>query len=125
MRSALSTLRRRHYTNRSLDELGVEAVDSVTQASGLDPAATFGRNSLIEELHRAIHESLTERQRTAILGELNGVPSSVLAEQLGTNANAFYKLHHDARKKLKRVLNEAGFRDEDVRLEITVTSKAS
>jgi len=65
-------------------------------------------------LQLAITDTLTERQRTAVLGELTGVPSDVLAERLGVNRNALYKLHHDARKKLKAVILAAGFTERDV-----------
>ena len=78
---------------------------------------------LLEALHRAIRNSLTERQRTVILGELAGVPSGVLVERLETNSNALYKLHHDARKKLKRALNDVGYSDEDVRQELLAASE--
>jgi RNA polymerase sigma-70 factor (ECF subfamily) len=65
-------------------------------------------------LQRAIHRDLSDRQRRAVLGELHGVPSEALAEQLGVSRNAFYKLHHDARKKLKSAILAAGFSAQDV-----------
>ena len=51
----------------------------------------------------------------AILGELAGMPCARLAEELGTNPNALYKLHHDARKRLRQALLDRGFGEEDVR----------
>ena len=40
---------------------------------------------------------------------MNGVPIDVLADRLDTNRNALYKTLHDARRKLRRRLDEAGF----------------
>ena len=39
---------------------------------------------------------------------LNGVPIDVLAERLGTTRGALYKTLHDARRKLRAHLEEAG-----------------
>jgi RNA polymerase sigma-70 factor, ECF subfamily len=39
---------------------------------------------------------------------LNDVPLDVLAERLGTTRGALYKTLHDARRKLRRHLEEAG-----------------
>jgi RNA polymerase sigma-70 factor, ECF subfamily len=39
---------------------------------------------------------------------LQGVPLDILAEQLGTNRNALYKLLHDARRKLRAHLEDEG-----------------
>ena len=42
------------------------------------------------------------------------MPQGEIADQLGSNRNAIYKLTHDARKKLKKSLEEAGYTAEDV-----------
>ena len=47
--------------------------------------------------------------------ELAGMPTEVLAEQLGTNPNALYKLVHDARRRLRAALERDGFSAHDVR----------
>ena len=125
LRTAFSALRRRRHGDRSLEELelGVLKHSQSTPLVASDPARVAERGDLLGALHRAIHGQLTSRQRTAILGELSGVPTTVLAERLGTSSNAFYKLHHDARKKLRRALNDAGFSDEDVREELMEATK--
>ena len=125
VRVALSSLRRRRYQHRPLEELELGTVKPATGAVSVDhdPGLAFDRRMLLEALHRAIDEALTERQRAVILGELAGVPSGVLVERLGTNPNALYKLHHDARKKLSRALNDAGYSDEDVRQELLMASE--
>ena len=76
-------------------------------------------------LHRAVREELTERQRTAVLGELEGVPSEELAIRLGISRNALYKLHHDARRKLRRAILAAGITEADVRIELREASEES
>jgi len=40
---------------------------------------------------------------------LEGVPIDVLAERLGSNRNALYKMLHDARRRLREHVAEAGF----------------
>ena len=54
-------------------------------------------------------------QRVAVVGELRGLPTSEIAARLGTNRNALYKLHHDARRKLRDGLVAAGYGAADVR----------
>ena len=39
---------------------------------------------------------------------VNGVPIDVLAERLNTTRGALYKTLHDARRKLRRQLTDAG-----------------
>ncbi len=125
VRVALSSLRRRSYQHRPLEDLDLGTVTPAAGAYsvGRDPGHAIDRRTLLETLHRAINDTLTERQRIVILGELGGVPSRVLVERLGTNANALYKLHHDARKKLRRALNDAGYSDENVRHELLMASE--
>lgn len=117
LRVAYTALRRRRWGERSLNDLGL-AVDSqvsTLSASSADPTDPTSRNDLLNALREAIDRDLTPRQRTAVLGELAGMPTAVLAEQLDTNTNALYKLHHDARLRLKAKLEERGFSEADVR----------
>ncbi len=121
LRVAYTTLRKRRSAHVSLEDL--EGFEAQAAVSTLTPRPVRAdrqteRNDLLAALRRAIDEQLTRRQRTAILAELRGVSSERLAELLGTNRNALYKLYHDARKSLRRALNDAGFSDEDVRREL-------
>ena len=124
IRTAFGTFRRRRYQHQPLEDLELGLAEPVAGLSSLggDPGQFLDRALLVEALRRAINDALTEKQRTVILGELAEISTDVLAERLGTNPNALYKLHHDARKKLKRALNDAGYNDEDVRLELLETS---
>ena len=64
---------------------------------------------------RVIDEELSERQQTALVAELRGMPQEEIGRRLGINRNAVYKLGHDARKKLKRGLEASGFDAEQIR----------
>jgi RNA polymerase sigma-70 factor, ECF subfamily len=72
------------------------------------PEGRLGRIRLLEVLQRTFMTELTARQRQVILAELRDMPQEELCRHLGTNRNALYKLGHDARKSLRRGLEEAG-----------------
>ena len=123
MRVAFIELRRKHWSNVSLDALrensnGVEDADP-----GLRPDEQSEQRGLYDFVHRAIAEQLTPRQRELLLGYLNGMPQDELARQLGLSRNAVYKLGHDARKALKSALEAEGFGVEHLR-ELIAVSKA-
>jgi RNA polymerase sigma-70 factor (ECF subfamily) len=127
VRVAFSELRRQRSRPLSLDTLA-EPLDRPFSepASAVEaPLHSLERNDLLESLRRAIQERLSARQRTAIFAELAGIPSSEIARQLNTNSNALYKLNHDARKKLKLALQEAGFDEQDVREALSGASRTA
>ena len=63
---------------------------------------------MMATLQRIIAEELTDRQRTAMMAVMQGgMPLQEVAQRMGTNRNALYKLLHDARQRLqKRMLQE-------------------
>jgi RNA polymerase sigma-70 factor (ECF subfamily) len=76
---------------------------------GLGPAAEAEQGELLVTLQEAIRDVLTPHQRRVLVAlALNGVPIDVLAERLGTTRGALYKTLHDARRKLRRHLDERG-----------------
>jgi len=78
-------------------------------SGGLEPDAAAEQGELLATLQRAIGEVLTPHQRSVLVGlALNGVPIDVLADRLGTTRGALYKTLHDARRKLRRHLDECG-----------------
>ena len=82
---------------------------SVFSSSGLEPDLEAEQSELLATLQRAISEVLTPHQRRVLIAlALNGVPIDVLADRLGTNRGALYKTLHDARRKLRRHLDECG-----------------
>ena len=114
--TALGALRSRGQRHVSLEVL--ESGSGVAEPHApkdSEPGRGVEREELLDALRRSIEEDLTERQRIVVLGLLSGVPTEALVGRLGTNANALYKLYFDARKNLKRALEQAGYGDEDVR----------
>jgi RNA polymerase sigma-70 factor, ECF subfamily len=78
-------------------------------SAGLEPDAAAEQTELLSTLQSAIAEVLTPHQRTVLVAlALNGVPIDVLADRLGTTRGALYKTLHDARRKLRRHLDECG-----------------
>jgi RNA polymerase sigma-70 factor (ECF subfamily) len=112
IRVALGELRRSRWKDVSLDELTIDPrlTPELTQSA----AAPHERQAIWETIQHAIQHELTHRQRAALLAELKGMPQAEIADRLGSNRNAVYKLTHDARKKLKRALEAAGYTAEDI-----------
>lgn len=100
-------LRKRSWQGR---ELPLEPESWTLFASGdLGPEAEAEQRAVFDALQRAVAEVLTPHQRRVLTAlALNGVPIDVLADRLNTNRNALYKTLHDARRKLRRYLDEAG-----------------
>ncbi|MFG0319968.1 MAG: RNA polymerase sigma factor [Planctomycetota bacterium JB042] len=117
LRVGFTALRRRSVRDRATDPFGaVERELSDLPAPASDrPDAVAARNDLHAALSRAIATRLTERQRLAVVAELRGVPTVEIADRLGTNPNALYKLTHDARVRLRRALLDAGFGADAIR----------
>jgi RNA polymerase sigma-70 factor (ECF subfamily) len=113
---AMSELRRRRWKDVSLDEVvaGADLPPGRAIDDGLGPHALSERKAILDAMHGVIRDGLTEKQRAALLAELRGMPQDEIARHLGSNRNALYKLTHDARKRLKRGLEAAGFTAEDV-----------
>ena len=116
IRNALSALRRKHWQDASLD-----AISSAKEGAAYEPAAPDhgggdleSRSVILIETHRILRAELTEKQRTVLLSELQGVPLSEIARVLGSKTNAVYKLGHDARQALKRGLVNAGYTTDDI-----------
>lgn len=110
-RVAFSELRKARYRDVPLDALAAGALP----APAATPPGDGERERVLALLRRLIATELTDRQRAVIDAELDGVPQAVIAERLGTNRNALYKLGHDARMKLKKGLTAAGLTAGDVR----------
>jgi len=73
------------------------------------PAGDAETGELIDAVGSAIADSLTAHQRSVLVAvTLNDVPIDVLAERLDTTRGALYKTLHDARRKLRARLVEAG-----------------
>ena len=83
---------------------------TVLSSAGLAPDAEAEQRELVATVQAAIDEVLTPHQRNVLVAlALNGVPIDVLAERLNTNRGALYKTLHDARRKLRKNLEDSGF----------------
>jgi RNA polymerase sigma-70 factor (ECF subfamily) len=113
---AMSELRRRRWKDVSLDEVaaggGLAPEGAIADDPGLD--AQSEREAILAAMGEVIRTGLTEKQRFALLAELRGMSQDEIARHLGSNRNAVYKLTHDARRRLKRGLESAGFTAEDI-----------
>ena len=118
VRTVLGEMRRKRWQDTSLDEIvaGSEFVPNqlVDKSTG-NPELEANQERILNVLHNVIEHELTEKQRDAIMAEyFQSVPVEGLLDKLDTNRNAAYKLLHDARKKLKKGLENAGIVPEDV-----------
>lgn len=97
-------VRRRAWADRQIP-LPAEALDRLADLTQ-DPAARAEERELLAHIGDAMTR-LTEHQRRVLVAlTLDGVPIDVLAERLSTNRNALYKTLHDARRRLRAVLDE-------------------
>lgn len=100
-------LRKRAWQGREVP-LEPEVWNSFS-SSALEPAAEAEQSEFLATLQQAIGEVLTPHQRSVLVAlALNGVPIDVLAEQLNTTRGALYKTLHDARRKLRKHLDNVG-----------------
>ena len=116
IRVAMSELRRHRWRDVSLDEVVEDTAPLSRFATdgGLGPDIQTEQNTILEKMQEVIDTQLTEKQRTALLAEMKGMPQEEIARHLGSNRNAVYKLTHDARKNLKQGLEAAGYYADDI-----------
>ncbi len=79
-----------------------------------DPEQVATQRTIMTDFRRFIDEELTDRQRRALLAALGGMPLEAVADRMGTNRNALYKLLHDGRKRLKRRMVAEGLSPQEV-----------
>ncbi len=116
VRIGISELRKAYYRHVSLDDdgrPGAVRVD-VPDADACSADVALARQGLFAQLQELIDVSLSERQRVALRGSLEGLSVEVLADRLGSNRNAIYKLLHDARLKLRTGLEARGVTADDI-----------
>lgn len=116
VRTAVTRMRKRDWQNVSLDSVTSDTIfdpQTVDVSAAID--RTNSRSRLLGKLMQLIDSELTAKQWTALTAELAGMPLPEIAEKLGSNTNSLYKMLHDARKKLRRGLEESGFTSDDVR----------
>jgi RNA polymerase sigma-70 factor (ECF subfamily) len=119
IRIALTDLRRKQWQDVSLENLlesdAGSAEEALLVARDASPERAAEQRDLLEQLSRILREELTPRQKTAIQAVMGGeVPLEVVAQRMGMERNALYKLLHDARLKLKRRLARDGLTPGDL-----------
>ena len=73
------------------------------------PDVETEQGELLMTLRDAIGRILTAQQRRVLIAlAIDGVAIDVLADRLDTTRGALYKTLHDARRKLRRHLEESG-----------------
>ena len=116
MRIAFDDLRHKRWRDVSFDAMLEGARSPLVFEPRVE--ATQERSAARERVLRALSEvvegKLTEKQRTVLTAELEGMPHAVIAKRLGMKQNALYKLSHDARKSVKMHLEALGIRAADV-----------
>lgn len=109
LRIAYNELRRKEWKQISLEELGdIQNSRFEEQDPSPTPDEQEEERSVSQLIRTIIEDSLTDRQKTVLLCELNGMPQAEIARLLDTNRNNVYKIFHDARKTLKRTLENRG-----------------
>ena len=100
-------LRRRAWQGR---EVPLEPESwSVFSSAALGPDEQAEQSELLTTVQRSIEDVLTDHQQRVLVAlALNGVPIDVLADRLHTSRGALYKTLHDARRKLRRHLEDSG-----------------
>lgn len=104
--------RRRSWRDRevTLTDTSLDAL--ATPVAG--PAKAAAQSELLAAIVTAMETDLSTRQREVLTAlAIDGVPIDVLAERTGSTRGALYKTVHDARRKLRAALAEAGMRPDD------------
>ena len=117
VREGLSELRRKKWQDISIGDLagsdpeeeGSEINSEVFATDDPDPDDTTHEKMMLKKVMGIIEEELSEKQKKAImLLMVQGMPVTVVAEQMGVTRNALYKLVHDARLNLKKKMGAQG-----------------
>lgn len=111
VRVALGELRKRKHANRAMDQV---LADGRTALEGALAPQALQRDDARTVLRHAVDEALTDTQREALLAKLGGLTLMEIGRRTGRGRGALYKLLHDARKKLRVHLEQAGYGPEDL-----------
>jgi len=116
---ALSKLRRKEWKNVSLDQMldpDPERGPGLSVISPeVGPEISLEQKETLERMGQILQEELTDRQMALMQAAvLQGIPMEAIAQKMGVQRNALYKMMHDARKKLKERLLLEGLELEDV-----------
>ena len=97
-------MRRHAWRDRAVTSGPAVALEELADLAQ-SPAEALQTRELLARIIEAIGQ-LTPRQRDVLLAlAVDGVPIDVLADRLSTNRNALYKTLHDARTRLRGLLD--------------------
>ncbi|WP_081790597.1 sigma-70 family RNA polymerase sigma factor [Nocardioides sp. URHA0032] len=106
----VATKMNRHHWRRHEVSYAEEDWSRIASRFDLGPEDEAQVREFVAAVSAAVEESLSERQRLVFVATvLNGVPTDVLADELGSTHNALYKVLFDARKKLRAALVAGGY----------------
>ncbi len=120
VRIGLSKLRLRKWSERSLEALeeGADPASGPVRrfpGSKPDPETTLEQDEALQKVLQAMRDELTPYQLKVMQAVIfEETPMDVVAEGLGTNRNALYKVMHDARLKIKKALERSGDSPEEL-----------
>ena len=105
--------RRRAWQGREV-ALDGRLVAAARRRAADRPAGGRGSRAAARDRATPCETALTPHQREVFVAlALNGVPIDVLAERLDSTRGALYKTLHDARRKLRGALADAGYQLHD------------
>jgi RNA polymerase sigma factor (sigma-70 family) len=120
-RIGISSLRRKYHRDVSMEAFNDD--DGYRMDIAIDSSSGAGsdedRQEVLTTLQQLVEDVLTDKQRLAMRAFLSGFSTDGIAERVGTNRNAVYKLIHDARLKLKDGFERAGISAEDIKASFT------
>lgn len=111
VRVAMAEVRKKRWSDYSLDALlevaGFDCVEHSEEIS--DRLASVEK---LEAVKMSMMTVLTERQRVALLAELDGISTDEIARRFNTTRGAIYSLTFNARRALIKDLRNKGFETE-------------
>lgn len=122
IRVAFSEMRRQSWKEKPLwdllplaDDSDDEYVPAILSDPAPGPERRASQRMMLALVDNLIRESLTDKQRQAMVTILlEDMPLEEVARKMGMNRNAMYKLLHDARQRLSRLLQEKGVSVQDI-----------
>ena len=113
VREGYTELRKKRYEDISLHDYvnpkgEAEHAVEIEEKEALPDQLTH-ESMAVDKVMKIMNEHLTEKQKTVLQYLIiDQIPLTIVAEEMGTNRNAIYKLVHDARLKLKTSLELEG-----------------
>ena len=122
VRVALTELRRLRWRDVSLEEAMERHERTGSRKDAFAdgepaPEELSAREDALAVVRKLVEQELTDKQRMAVTVVMfEGMPLEEAARRMGTSRGALYKLMHDARKRLKRRMEEEGLSPEELLL---------